>query len=143
MKKLLVFCFALAMFFMVGSDAFSQSSFKTASGGLITDTLTDAETLYLTHYADLNTLYSLGIVATADTLTGTDATVTVTLQVSLDNVKWADYAAATTIITTGGVAENSVPFNVPDWTFRYLRLKFTQTGTATTLVWGKFYPKRK
>lgn len=146
MKKLLTFLFVFGMF-LVGIGQ-TPVSFLT-SGGLAYDTLTNGDTVYLTRDVDIKAQRSFGIIAYADTLSGTDAVITVIPQVSLDPdlYGWADYETAKTLVDTtaaGAVAyaERYVEFHGDRLYFPYWRLMFIQTGTATTLVKGWQYLKQ-
>jgi hypothetical protein len=137
MKKFLLLLVSLAFLF---SGAIAQTSFKT-SGGLTYDTLTDGETLYLTLSPIINTNKTVGVIAYADTLSGT-ATVTAQVQVWLSNeTGWAGLGSATAMITAGNLAEVSIPFTYSDAYFFKYRVKFVQTGTASTLVKAQVYFK--
>lgn len=75
----------------------------------------------------------------ADYASGASATLDVTVQISPDNTNWVDYAAFAQV---GAVdTQLRVPVSTP--LFRYVRLKYTTTGTSpvyTTVrmeIWGE------
>lgn len=77
----------------------------------------------------LNATYTSGAAATLD----------VTVQVSPDNSNWVDYAAFSQVGTAS--SQQRIPTWVP--MFRFIRLKYTTTGTAPTYgsviveLWGE------
>ena len=130
MKKFILLL-SMCMIFAVG--VMSQTSFVTSTGQT-SATLTNGDTAYL-YSGELSVDRMMAIVAFADTLTGTDATITVVPEVWLsDRTGWAPLETAKTMITSGGVAEASVMFYYERTYFKKTRLTFIQTGTATTLV---------
>ena len=144
MKKIFLIVVLLGVF-VTGLNA--QAALKT-SGGLAYDTLTNAETLYLTYSGTTGTDNLLGIIVYADTLTGTDAVVTAQRVVWLsDATGWAPIGNAVTVIDTTSagavaVAEASATFTAVNTFFTKQGVKFTQTGTATTLVKGDLMIRR-
>jgi hypothetical protein len=140
MKK---FILLIVSFVFLITGAMAQTSFKTDAGATSV-TLTNVDTDYLTINYTFVANKTIGIIAYADTLTGSDATVTVQLEVWIsDDTGWGSVGTATTMITTGGVAEKAVALSYTDTYFRRYRLAFTQTGAATTTVSGQAYFRSK
>ena len=145
MKKVILFLM-LAFVFSLTTQA--QTNFRT-SGGLTYDTLTNAETAYLIPDKDFPSGKTLAIIAFADTLSGTDAVITVVAEGWINSsTGWAPLETAKSLIDTtsaGAVAvtEASVFFVYERIYLKRYRLKFTQTGTATTLIKGSYYLKSR
>lgn len=145
MKKLTLL---LTLCILLAAGLSAQSSLKT-TGGLAYDTLTNAETLYLTYSGTTTGDKMLGIIVYADTLSGTDAVITAQRVVWLSSrTGWAPIGSAVTVIDTTAagavaVAEASKTFTAERTYFDTQGVMFTQTGTATTLVKADLLQKKK
>jgi len=135
MKKLIT----ILAFILIAAIGMAQKYTYTPT----VDTLTNSETVYFTLDQTVYGDYVAAFAVTADTLTGSNATVTVTLQELIETGKWVDNGSAVTLINAGDVAEKSTIIKLTSTPCFNYRLKLAQTGTATTKITGKFVIKEK
>lgn len=105
------------------------------------DSTTDTQTKYL----DIDTPtaitgnYAIGLHVIPVNKSGT-ATVSASLQASVDGTNWFAFGAATTVNTAGTVGSYGWYQDFAHW--KYYRIKLASTGTGVTTFTGGMYLKR-
>ena len=106
------------------------------------DTLTNAETVYVTLDQVVSQDFTAAFAVTVDSLSGT-ATIAATLQELVEDGKWVDNSSAVTLINAGDVNTKSYVWKLSNTQCLQYRVKLAQTGTASTSVNAKFVIKKR
>jgi len=136
MKKLLVLILVAFVAIAANSQIVGQSV------AFVADSTTDVQTKYLAvaNAVAIQGDYIVGLTITPTNKSGT-ATVVAALEFSNDNSVWHNYGSSTTVNTAGTVGNWS--WIVPEFPFRYVRIKCTSSGSGVTILNGKLALKRK
>jgi hypothetical protein len=127
---------------MIAVNVSAQDVYTYPSATLTTTTA--SASAYMTYPSSLKLNYAAYATFNVDTLTYVDSMLVIhQTQISIDNVTWFDYGVADTLIEYSDVAEKDEDYLYTSTPWVYMRDKFTQNDSCSSIITGYLTLKKQ